>query len=46
MDLCLAGTPEVPEDQPLAKGVGRINTLWGSCIQVVSLLLQWREAII
>ena len=34
-----SGTPEVPppaEDQPPPKGVGRINTLWGSCIQVTS----------
>ena len=32
-----SGTPEVPppaEDQPPPRGVGRINTLWGSCIQV------------
>jgi len=31
-----SGTPEVPppaEDQPPPRGVGRINTLWGSCIQ-------------
>ena len=30
------GTPEAPpvEEKPAPRGVARINTLWGSCIQV------------